>query len=113
MRGGLISKAYVLYMPNSVLCRFEIKSTSDARVGKFFFSSVLSVDRPDSRRDPLNKIKYFSFLPEQLFWQETSVSPLFYMNIGETAVPGSLLKHPGTEDRKKSVRSCSSPRFSS
>jgi hypothetical protein len=23
------------------------------------------------------------------------------MNIGETAVPGSLLKHPGTEDRKK------------
>jgi hypothetical protein len=40
-------------------------------------------------------------LPEQLFWQETSVSPLFYMNIGETAVPGSLLKHPGTEDRKK------------
>jgi hypothetical protein len=22
------------------------------------------------------------------------------MNIGETAVPGSLLKHPGTEDKK-------------
>jgi hypothetical protein len=33
----------------------------------------------------------------------SSVSPLFYMNIGETAVPGSLLKHPGTEDRKKKM----------
>jgi hypothetical protein len=34
----------------------------------------------------------------------SSVSPLFYMNKGETAVPGSFLKHPGTEDKPAGPR---------